>query len=239
MVRSATESVIVTKVSSELTVGLSRYSGPPGDIDILGALYKATTIVVIPGATVELWVNGLYVGSTTTDSSGRYHFTATVEEGKYDIYTYWAGNDTYWADTSPLVVGNYGKIQAAISITVTPSSGAPPLATQTTGLLTTAAGSPLGGKTVHHYRDGVWLKSMVTKTTSPGQGAYVFTDILVTPGGHTYYVEFEGDAEYAGCEEEESISLPCTICSNPLSVGILGSEVDCPICHSVFETVIV
>jgi len=237
MVQSATESVIVTKSASELTVGLDRYSGFPGDISILGSLYKAGTIVVIPGATVNLYVNGQYTGSVITNSSGRYLFEATVEEGSYTIYTQWAGNDTYLGDTSPSVTGTYAKIQAAITISVSPSSGAPPVTTRTTGLLTTVGGSPLGGKTVHHYRNGVKINSQTTKTTSPGQGAYDFSDIINASAD--YYVVFEGDDQYAGCEVEESISLPCTICGHMLARAVLGAEVECESCHSVFETVIV
>lgn len=236
MVRSATEGVTVTKLSSELTIGLSRYSGPPGDVDILGSLFKAGTLVVIPGATVKLYVNGIYQGSDTTNSSGRYLFTVDFDEGSYSIYTEFMGNDTYWPDTSPPVEASYGKIQAAITISVSPSSGAPPLTTRITGLLTIAATySPLGGKTVHLYRNGVKIKSMTTKTTSPGQGAYDFTDVINESAD--YYVEFLGDDEYAGCEEGES--LPCTICGYPIPSALLGSEVECQNCHSVFETVIV
>jgi len=237
MVRSATKGVTVTKVSSDLTIGLDRYSGAPGAVDVLGALYKLGTMIVIPYATVELWVNGLEVGTTKTNSSGRYLFEVTFEEGRYDIFTSWDGNDTYYADTSSPVVGNYAKIQAALSITVSPSSGAPPVTTRTTGLLTTVGGSPLGGKTVHHYRNGVKINSQTTKTTSPGQGAYDFSDVINASA--TYYVEFEGDDKYAGCEEEESIILPCTICGHPIPLAPLGSEVECESCHSVFETVIV
>lgn len=236
MVKSTTESVTVSKLSSELTIGLSRESGTPGDITIGGILFKLGTTEVIPSATVELWVNGIYKGSAKTNSSGRYLFTATVGEGRYDIYTHWDGNDTYWAADSPLVVGNYSRIATAISISVSPNSGAPPLSVRITGILSTSAGSPLGGKTADLYRDGAKIKSMTTKQTSPGQGAYDFTDILETPGGHTYYVEFKGDDTYAGCDDDES--LPCTICGHPIPLGTPGSEVVCPICHSIFETVI-
>lgn len=238
MVRSATESVTVSKVSSELTIGLSRVDGPPGDINIGGTLFKAGTTVIIRGATVDLWVNGLYQGSDTTDSSGRYLFTEPFEEGLYDVYTSWDGDDTYWPDSSPLVTAEYGKIATAISIIVSPPSGAPPLSVRITGLLTTAVGGPLGGKTVHLYRDGVKIKSMATKMTSPGQGAYDFTDVLETPGNHTYYVEFEGDDTYEGCEEEPG-SLPCTVCGHSIPVNVVGSDVVCLTCYSVFETVIV
>lgn len=233
MVRSATESVTVSKVSSELTIGLSRDDGPPGNINIAGILFKAGTTVVVPGATVDLYVTGIYQGSTTTGSDGRYLFTKYFEEGSYDINTSWDGNVTYWQDTSPPVSAVYGKIATAISIIVSPTSGAPPLSVRITGLLTTAVGGPLGGKTVHLYRDGDEIDSMTTRTISPGQGAYDFTDVIEASAD--YYVEFEGDDTYAGCEEEEG--LPCTECGAPVPLGAMGSDTVCPVCHSVFEIV--
>ena len=237
MVRSVTKTVTVTKVSSELTIGLSRSEGPPGDISILGSLFKGGTIVVIPGATVELYVNGIYTGSTITNSSGRYLFTASFEEGSYDIYTRWDGNDTYWQDTSPVVYAEYAKIGTGISINVSPTSGAPPLTVTIMGQLTSDdTGWGLNGKTAHLYRDDEEIDSMTTASTSGGPGFYIFTDVIEMPGNHTYYVEFLGDDEYAGCEEGES--LPCTMCGYPIPSAILGSEVECQSCHSVFDAVI-
>lgn len=237
MVQSSTESVFVAKLDSELTMGLERTSGPPGDVDVIGALYKAGTIVVIPNAEVEVYVNGVLQVSVVTNSSGRYSITIDFPEGSFTVYTSWMGNETYNQDASPPVNAVYGKIQAAISINLSPSSGAPPLTTRTTGLLTTVAGAPLGGKTVHQYRDGVLINSMVTKTTSPGQGAYDFSDVI--DADTDYYVIFLGDDEYAGCEAGQSIGLPCTVCGNSIPTTSLGSEVECEVCHSVFETVIV
>ena len=235
MVRSVTEGVTVTKVSSELTIGLSRDDGPPGDITIGGKLFKAGSFVIVRGATVKLYVNGIYQASDTTNDFGLYQFVVDFDEGDYDIYTSWDGNDTYYEDTSPGVDATYSKIQAAISISVSPSTGAPPLSVSITGFLTVAAtASPLGGKTVHLYKDDDEIDSTTTKTYSP-QGAYLFTDVV--DAAADYYVEFEGDDIYAGCEEDEAI-LPCTICGSPVPLAALGSEVVCQFCHSVFETVI-
>ena len=235
MVRSSTEGVLVTKLFSELFMSLDRDDGPPGDVVISGVLRKLDSLIVIRGATVKLYVNGIYQESDTTDSSGRYQFVVDFDEGQYDVATSWEGNDTYLQDDSPLVTANYTKIQAAITITVSPSSGAPPLTVTIGGLLNIAAtSSPLGGKTVNLWRSGGLVKSMTTKTTSPGQGSYSFSDIIYVSAD--YYVEFLGDDEYAGCEEGES--LPCTVCGCPIPSAILGSEVECQSCHSVFNAVI-
>ncbi len=236
MVRSATKGVTVTKLSSELFISLDRYDGPPGDVVISGVLRKLGSLIVIRGATVKLYVSGIYQKSDTTDDFGRYQFVVDFDAGLYHVYSSWDGDDTYYPDTSPNQVVEYTKIQAAITITVSPPSGAPPLTVTIGGLLTIAATyAPLGGKTVHLYKDDVEIDSKTTKTTSPGQGAYIFTDVV--DAAAEYYVEFEGDDIYEGCEENEGI-LPCTMCGSSVPLATLGSEVECQSCHSVFETVI-
>jgi len=223
----------VSLVNSDLTVALSRSAGFPGDVDILGTLWEAGQLVIIPNATIDLYVNGTYQGSVTTDAYGHYIFTYDFPEGSFDIYTSWDGNATYLSDVSPLVQGTYAKVQAAISMTVSPPEGAPPLQVTLSGYLSRSdTGAGLVGKTVFLNKDGVDIKNMVTQAA----GYYEFSDIIDETS--SYYVEFKGDDMYHGCEEDE-LSLPCTICGHPIPVDVEGSELVCPTCHSVFETVIV
>jgi len=237
MVKSQTEYVTVTKLNSELNIDLSRTSGPPGDVIIGGYLWKAGTTHAIPNEEVEVYVNGAYEASAFTNIYGRYALTIDFPAGSYSIFTSWDGNATYYQDASPPVVAVYGKIQADITINVSPSSGAPPVAVTITGRLSrsdTTGG--LGAKTVDLYRNAIKIDSRTTKTSTP-LGVYEFHDTISAAGSHSYYVKFEGDDQYEGCEEEEP--LPCTMCGRPISVGLPGSEVECETCHSVFETVIV
>ena len=229
MVRSTMETVTVSKLNSDLTAALERSSGPPGDVDILGTLWEAGQLVVIRNATVELYINGSYKGSVTTDNYGRYTFTYGFPEGSFDIYTSWDGDDTYWSDVSPLVKGTYAKIPAAISISKSPSEGAPPLAVTISGYVSVAAtGTKLGSKSVHLYRDGVEIGDMLTNAS----GYYEFTDVIDKTS--SYQTEFKGDDTYLGCEEDES-SLACTLCGSLIPLSAVGSDVVCPACGSVFE----
>jgi len=204
MGKSKTVKVIVSPKSAELTIGLDRTKGLPGIVKIYGALYAAGTINVIRGATIELWVNGLKKATATTDTSGRYRFNYTVASGEYDFFTKFTGNSTYFPDDSPFVHGFYSKVLTSLSIDVNPLFGAPPLAIKIIGRLSRVdTGVGLGGKTAELYRNGVKLKSMTTKTTSPGQGSYEFHDTIATAGGFEYYVYFRGDSLFEGCEAHE------------------------------------
>lgn len=236
MVQSSTERVTVAKLDSELTIEIDRVTGPPGDITITGKLYRAGSIVVIGQATIELYVNGGYVGSNVTNNSGEYIFSATVEEGGYTIYTSWMGNETYNQDSSPPITANYGKIQAAISISVSPSSGAPPMTVTISGRLS-AEGVSLVDKIVDLYREGVKIDSKTTISTDLGLDSFTFTDTINSSAD--YYVKFAGDDQYKGCDEDEDLTLLCLVCGHGIPSAILGSEVECEVCHSVFETVIV
>jgi len=204
MGKSRTVSVTVSPKSAELTIGLDRAGGLPGVVKFYGSLFQAGTIILIRGATVELWVNGVKVKTTTTGILGRYHFDYTVGAGIYDFFSRFPGNDTYLPDDSPRLQGVYSKIPASLSIDVNPTFGAPPLAVTILGRLSrddTTAGLP--GKTAELYRNGVKIKSMTTKTTSPGQGSYEFHDTISTKGDYEYYVYFAGDAQFEGCEAHD------------------------------------
>jgi len=56
---------------------------------------------------------------------------------------------------------------------------------------------------VELWRNNVKIKSMITKTTSPGQGSYEFHDSLSNEGDYSYYVYFKGDSKYEGCEASD------------------------------------
>lgn len=201
MGKSRTVRVTVSPKSAELTIGLDRAGGTPGVVKFYGSLFQAGTIILIRAATVELWVNGTKRATTTTGTEGRYHFDFTVAAGSYNFYTRFPGNSTYLADDSPPLQGAYAKLAVGFDIDVNPTFGAPPLATTIIGRLYRADTSlGLGGKTVDFFRNGVKLKSMITKKTTPGLGSYQFSDTISAKGGYDYHVFFAGDAQFEGCE---------------------------------------
>lgn len=202
MGKSRVVKVSVTKTPTEVTIGLDRYDGPPGVINVYGALYKAGTINVLRGKTIELLIAGARAFTTTTDTSGRYKFTFSVSAERYMFNARFPGDASYALDWSPFVIGEYGKIDTSLTIDVNPLAGGAPLAVTILGMLRrTDTSAPLPGKTVELWRNDVKIKSMITKTTSPGQGAYEFHDTISADA--EYYVYFTGDTKYEGCEASD------------------------------------
>jgi len=203
MGRSRTVTVTVTEVvakDTEVTLGISRSSGVPGTILITGKLFIATTINVVPGKSIDILVNGAKVISKITASTGIYSYNYTVGSGSYTFQARFNGDADYNPDYSPVVTGTYAKIDTDVTMDVNPTYGEEPLKVTTSGRLfrpDTSVG--LGGKSVELWRNNVKVKTMTTKTTTPGLGAYTFTETL-GKGEHNYYVYFAGDGTYEGCE---------------------------------------
>ena len=206
MGKSRVVTVSVTKTGTEVTIGLDRYDGTPGVINVLGALYKAGTTNVIPGKTIQLLIGGAPGASTTTDSSGRYKFTFTVAPDRYSFQAKFAGDANYQADWSPLVIGEYGKIGTSLTIDVNPMFGQAPLSVTITGRLSRDdTGGGLGGKIVELHRNGVKIKTATTKTSTP-LGIYQFNDTISADAD--YYVYFSGDPQFEGCEASDGAAVP-------------------------------
>jgi len=101
--------------------------------------------------------------------------------------------------TSDQVLVTANKKTAAFSLfEVSPTEGYVPLEVTISGqLYCVETGSPLEGKTIDYYRNETYIGST---TTNPwGLFALIYT--IEEAGDHTFYVEFEGDAEYEGCAE--------------------------------------
>jgi len=207
MGKSRVVKVMVSMKSSDLRITLSRVDGLPGSIKISGVLYDASLTKVITGARIELWIDGLHKASTTTSFLGMYAFNYTFGDKTYDVYTHFPGNDTYFADSSPLVRPTFAKVGTNITIDVNPLFGAPPLAVTITGRLSrddTTGG--LGARVVELHRNGVKIKTATTKTSTP-LGIYQFNDTLSAGGGYEYYVYFAGDALFEGCEASDGTTV--------------------------------
>lgn len=206
MGKSRVVKVTVSMKSSDLRMTLSRVDGLPGTIKISGVLYDASLTSVIRGARIELYIDGIMKASTTTSFLGMYAFNYKFGDKTYDVYTHFPGNDTYFADNSPLVRPTFAKVGTTVTIDVNPTFGAPPLAVTITGRLSrddTSGG--LGGSTVDLYRNDVKIKSMITKTSSP-LGVYEFHDTISAIS--EYYVYFAGNDQFEGCEASDGASVP-------------------------------
>jgi len=204
MGKSRVVTVSVTKTPTEVTIGLDRYDGTPGTVNVLGALYEKGTSKVLSGKSIQILIGGAPAATVTTGTDGRYRYTFVASAGRYSFQAKFPGDASYAPDWSPLVIGEYGKIGTDLTIDVNPLAGSAPLSTTILGILTRDdTGGGLPGKTVELWRNNVKIKSMITKTTSPGQGAYEFHDTLSTQGEHSYYVYFTGDSKYEGCEASD------------------------------------
>ncbi|GAG95892.1 unnamed protein product [marine sediment metagenome] len=169
MGKSRTVSVTVTKTRTEVTIGLDKYDGTPGTINVLGALYEAGTIKVLRGKPVQILIGGAPAATVTTDTNGRYRYTFVASAQRYSFQAKFAGDATYAPDYSPVVIGEYGKIGTTLTIDVNPIAGGSPLAVTILGMLIRDdTGGGLPGKTASLYRNNTKIKSMTTKKTSPG-----------------------------------------------------------------------
>lgn len=201
MGKSRTVSVSVLVKPVTLSINLSRITGPPGTVSVTGYLKEEATGLPIYGRSIVLWVAGLRYNEATTFSDGSYGFFGiVVEEGRYTFQSIFKGDDTYDDKATPLVIGNYGKVQSSVSINVTPSSGDPPLTVTIKGKLTRDdTGAALGGRSpIKLYQDGEVIDSMSTSLDPATLGQYEFTKTLER-GTFSFFVEFPGDDEFLGC----------------------------------------
>ena len=82
-----------------------------------------------------------------------------------------------------------------------PTSGDVPFDVDISGMLTDVDGNGLGGKVIHVYMDGVQVGTPLTSSPPIGTwGIWWHIQTITEPGTHMIYGEFEGDAEWEGCD---------------------------------------
>ena len=196
MVKSSTVTVVVNKINTSLSISLSKTSGAPLDwIKITGKLTRDDTGAGLGGKTVTLWVNGIKEKSTTTASDGSYKFDwKCPEEGRYDIYTHFDGDVTFWPCDSPLRTFTASKLSTSITIDVSPTRGDAPLKVKITGKIM-GEDKPIAVP-IELYING----EKVDEKFSNSDGSYSFTYTFETPGRFDIYTEFKGNVRYRGCE---------------------------------------
>ena len=190
-----------------LSINVKRTSGPPGVVNVVGFLKEATTGSPIYGRSIVLWVNGIRHGDIGTLSDGSYGFFSVPVDGRVTFQSVFTGDYEYGEKATPLVIGNYGKVQASISISVSPTSGAPPLDVKITGKLTRDdTGAALGGRPVNLYQNSVLVNDMHTSIQPATIGQYTFTKTL-DRGSYSFFTEFPGDDEFLGCVGKDGEAL--------------------------------
>lgn len=230
MGRSNTIIVSVIETATEVTIGLDRSSGFPGAVMVLGSLFKAGTINILAGKSIDLLVNGAKVASTVTNSSGRYSFNYTAASGHYSFQARFNGDGLYTADWSPVVTGDYAKVSTSFyGLDISPLvSGGPVTVSIMSQLRRDDTGLGLNAKSVSLYRNknGGSFTKIATKTTastSGGPGFTIFSDTLSVIGEYGYYVYFAGDAQFEGCEFADGSTVIDGIPPvEPPMVGISG-----------------
>ena len=236
MVKSSQVGVTVTKIATTLSIEVYPGSGPPSAQSITGYLKAAGT--PIAGKTINLWVNGVYKKAVTTLTDGSYGFFGyVVAEGTYVFDTIFEGDATYSGSAASKTC-TFAKVQANITIAVSPTLGLAPLAVTVSGKLTradTAAG--VGARTIKAYRiDPNAVEKYLGYTSTsidPGTlGNYAFVDTIPSDGAWKYYTHFEGDDLFKGCGEAVA---PCPGCGYSLKFSEEDSELTCGTCGAVLE----
>lgn len=204
MGKSKTILVSVSPKKSSLSILVHPKSGPPGSVSVTGRLTSNGSPV--GGKKVTLVINGLDYGSEVTyDLYGEYGFYGIlVDAGVYNFQTIFDGDDEYAAAYSPLAIGTYSKVASSLTISVSPTSGAPPLDVSISGKLKRGdTGAGIGGRAVDLYRSGSLIDSTSTSIDPKTLGQYAFDDVLNNLGTYPYYVYFEGDDQFEGCEKHD------------------------------------
>lgn len=230
MVQSASRMVVVGLSASEVTIGVSDSDPVALDwITVSGHLQDLTAGVPIADALVKIYVLGALSTTVTTDWRGNYSFLAQFEEGRTTLQANYDGDPGHAWDASFLTIVEAWRPTTSLSISVSPSRGAPPLIVWISGSVTRDdLGSGINVQ-VTLFKDGVEIDSQF----AGADGRYSFADTIPSSDVVTYYTKFEGNLKFQGCE---GVILPCPGCRHPVdSRG--KEEVACGFCGAVSEVV--
>lgn len=209
MGKSRPVSVSVQLKTVTLSINVSKTSGPPGVVNVTGYLKEEVTGSPILGSSIVFWKTGVRYGEAVTYSDGSYGFFGVpVGEGRETFQTIFPGDSEYGEKATPLVIGNYTKPSTSVSISVTPTSGAPPLQVTISGKLTrNDTGAALGGRgPMNLHQELILVDSTSTSYDPATLGEYEFV-VLLEKGTHSFFVEFPGDDEFLGCIREDGATV--------------------------------
>ena len=193
---TGTGALTVTK-GVALVQGFDVSTDPGTAVTLKGVLYRIDGFLV--GKTITFKVDGVAVGSGTTNASGSatYSYTpaAGLAPGSHVLTTEFAGDATSLAATATNTLILREPSTLYVSDRTVEIYNKPNLGAQLKGSITNRA---LIGKTLTFKLDGVSIGSAVTTATPVNGGAFIMAypiaDTLAV-GPHTLSVAFAGDSE--------------------------------------------
>ena len=191
-----TTQVEVQKADTDITVD-------PATGVYLGSTALSATLLneygdPVDGVQVDFYVDGVFIGSDTTDGSGYAEVTyspITVNPAgnPHTIYAEFAGNDYYNPSSG---TNDLNVDRANTLINVDPATGVYLGSTDLSATLLDEYGNPVVGELLDFYVDDVLVGCGTTDGT--GQASVTYSPITVNPAGnpHTIRVEFAGNDYY-------------------------------------------
>ena len=176
------------------------------------------------GKTINYYINGVSVGSATTNTNGiaTYPYTITQNTGTYTITATYPGDTTYstTTNTNTLTVN-----PTPTSITTNPSKGYKGDNVNLISTLKDNRGINLSGKTINYYINGVLTGASTTNAN--GIDSYQYT-INQNAGTYEIQATYPGDISYATTSNTNSLTVdskPTNLISYP-TTGNNGDTVD-------------
>ena len=219
-------------VASNLSVGLlptsvvvSPVSGDKGDkVTLTATLTDTHNSVPVANELVNFSVNGVSVGSGTTNGSGvaTYQYTITQTSGTYPVVATFAGDSTYATSNG---TNNLTVNHIPTSVVVSPVSGDKGDKVTLTATLTDTHNSvPVANELVNFSVNGVSVGSGTTNGS--GVATYQYT-ITQTSGTYLVNATFAGDSTYATSNGTNNLTvnhIPTSVVVSPVS-GDKGDKV--------------
>jgi hypothetical protein len=192
---SGTGTITVTKANTSVTV--PAVTGVNGQTVALKATLKRTTDgVVLYGGSLIFQVDGVLVGTATTDSTGvaglNYTVPSAMSLGTHTITVTFAGTTRHNASTGTGAL----NVKASTTLSVTAAGGARgTTVTLSAALRRATGGTALGGKTLTFKVDGVVIGTALTDSSGIARRSYPIPATM-SVGAHPVIVTFSGDSLY-------------------------------------------
>ncbi|MFX1412039.1 MAG: Ig-like domain repeat protein, partial [Promethearchaeota archaeon] len=195
-----------TNVEIYTTPSLSLTTPTSGDRDDVITLVAELTDASFPleGYTIDFYVNGQFVGSSLTNSSGfaTYDWTITNDLlGDVSVLIDFTGNGFYEPNTDTQTIMVYSN--PSLTIEITDSQGNPVISVtqgdtvKFKATLLDEAGNPISGQSIVFYLNGTIVGSAVTNGQGIAELTFTFTYELTEV--QTVYADFGGFLYYNQC----------------------------------------
>ena len=181
-----------TFIKGDLTIIVDDVSGKFNDTVILNASVVDQAGNLVSGININFYINGIYVGSNTTNDQGiAYYYYNVANAGEFDYYTGFLTNGNYNNVNSNHAIAIFDKLNTTITIGDI-VSGKVGSKVNLTATLKDENNVGVEGKTVKFYVNGVYYGSVITDVNGLAKISYNIT----TVGNFVYNATFEGDNNY-------------------------------------------